>query len=198
MNHPTSERILEHLRQTHPQTVSELARHFSLTPADVRYHLKHLMQAGMIFRVYRKPGDGAGRPAHAYTARPIKQGQGFELLSEALLQLIPHDEADKTAVLLAEILASRHGTHPDHAQPLQWGVEKLSSLGYCAVWEARPMNPLIKLRCCPYLQLVEKYPVLCQIDQQLIHQLTGWKAQPQVLIRSDPMTIPACIFSLKQ
>jgi len=198
MNHPTSERILDHLRHAHPQTVSELARIFSLTPADVRYHLNHLMQAGMILRVYRKRGDAAGRPAFTYTARPIGQGQGSELLSEAFLQLIAPEDIKNTIHQLANILISRHSEFTYHTQSLQWGVEQLTTLGYCAQWEARPINPMLKLRCCPYLHLAVKFPLLCQMDLELIHQLTGWQAQPQVLIRTDPLQVPACIFSLSQ
>jgi predicted ArsR family transcriptional regulator len=198
MDQSTQRKILEYLRSAPPQTAAELAHHFSLTSADVRYHLARLLDAGSVLRVSKRKGSGAGRPGSAYTSRPLGSNQGVSLLTEAFLQLIPPADEETIALQLAQNISNRQAPQECTGHSLQLGVDHLTRLGYSAVWEARPKNPLLKLRCCPYQQLAEKHPVLCQVDRHLIYQLTGWHAEPKTLIRTDLEKIPACIFSLNQ
>lgn len=81
-------------------------------------------------------------------------------------------------------------------QRLGLAVQNLIKLGYQATWEARPDHPILMLRNCPYLDLALEQPGLCQMDEQLVEKLTGWKCEQTHRIRDNIHQIAACRFSL--
>jgi predicted ArsR family transcriptional regulator len=74
------------------------------------------------------------------------------------------------------------------------GIEFLNAMHYHANWEARPLGPRIELRHCPYRDLAQAYPILCDLDHNLLQDIFGRQLTViQLRTRHDePLT--SCIF----
>ncbi|MGB9687672.1 helix-turn-helix transcriptional regulator [Thermogutta sp.] len=94
--------ILDYLRTAGPATVSQLARHFSVTPTAVRQRLGRLVAEGLVDRFVQR--EGRGRPRHVYRITGkgrLRIGSNYADLACALwhaIRKIPNETIQKQII----------------------------------------------------------------------------------------------------
>src|SRR5674476_107890 len=84
----TRELILDFLGQKKlAASASELSQDLHLTKADIRYHLKQLLEQQIIEKVIIRPPVHKGRPTQFFRLTVKSQANNFSFLAEALLSL---------------------------------------------------------------------------------------------------------------
>lgn len=160
-----------------PMTVEDIADRTGLHANTVRAHLDVLMAAGSISRT-AADAHGRGRPRWLYrAASPVSSP--FQVLAEALsMQLtqvadpaLAGRAADQWAQALPDL--PRAAT-PDEA--VAEATDALNGLGFTAV--ANPRGDAITLTDCPYAELVDANPIICDIHAALVARLLTQTGQP--------------------
>lgn len=203
----TRERILAYLEENRTATVVTLSRLWGLTRADIRYHLNHLIEEGLVERTEApssmlgavKP-QRRGRPTVTYRLSTRSMLDNFANLSCALLRAmldsLPDEAREETLVALAKQLAG--GAAPENQRltsaRFNQAVEALNRQSYRARWEASPAGPRFLLRACPYAAIVHQHPELCRMDQHLLELLTGLALRQSARMTLASGSPPACIF----
>lgn len=197
--------ILDYLRQRGSATAEELARALGVSAADVRHHLANLMALSLVEVIGRHPVGGRGRPRTVYGLSLSSMGDNLATLAGILLTawLGGVEGAQRTARIhaLAQSLAWGEGKNP---QPrAAWGlrlkqaIERLNELHYRARWEASAHGPRVILERCPYRDLAENHPELCEVDARLLTTLTGSEVIQGVRRERNPQGVLVCEFLLK-
>jgi predicted ArsR family transcriptional regulator len=193
----TRERIITYLKKYQTASAGELGRALNFTAANIRHHLKILVEEGKIKREEEKGSRTVGRPSDRYTLTSRTRGENTSGLLIAVLESWQRspDKAPQAIRCAAQALA---GELPDESLTpigsLNQAVQRLNDLHYQASWEAHPTGPRILIKHCPYLDLGEDYPELCALDEGLLSELCR---QPMELVekRQPHRKIPRrCIF----
>jgi predicted ArsR family transcriptional regulator len=177
----TSTEILDYLRD-HPRASSgEISRALECTPANVRYHLTHLIERGEVEVTGREVRRGKGRPVLHYGLSLAAQEQNLAGLATVLLDEI--NLIDDGNAVLERAARRLAGSPPAPAQRLTTrlvgAVRRLNQLAYHARWEAHAGGPRIFLAHCPYAALQPQHAAsLCRFDAALVSALTGCPVQP--------------------
>ena len=203
----TRERILAYLEENRTVTVVTLSRLWGLTRADIRYHLNHLIEDGLVERT-EAPGSTHGAPKSAQRGRPTvtyrlsarSMQDNYANLSCALLHTLldplPGEAREEALKALAEQLVA--GTAPQNQRltsaRFNQAVEALNRQSYRARWEASPTGPRFLLRACPYAAIIHLHPELCRMDQHLLELLTGLPLRQSARVASASGSPPACVF----
>jgi len=177
-------------------SAADLARALEMTPANIRYHLKLLLEEGMIQDSGTRPAGGSGRPQSLYNRSSIKLGESFQPLLAAVLEVIidQGNEEDLLQKIGSGMVNIKGGGMLSQIMRYNQAVEYLNNLKYHASWEARPGGPRVELRHCPYKDLALSHPQLCTIDQRMISKLFN---KPMVLNQKrtfGPNPFSPCIF----
>jgi predicted ArsR family transcriptional regulator len=174
----TRKRIMDYLETNRTASAFELSRAFRMTGANLRHHLQVLAQEGKIEVVGQDAPDGRGRPTLRYIAAIQAQDHSLGDLAEALLEQTLGKRASKQRTLRLMQIARRLGGKPGQkggtiTQRLVATVERLNDLRYRSHWEAHTGGPRLILGQCPYAQIIDKYPELCQMDAHLLEGMLG-------------------------
>lgn len=169
------------LRHKAGLTVDELGEKLSVSRNAIRQHLSALESDGLV-----ELGEirrGVGRPSQAYTLTPLGAEQfprQYSLLSEWVLTAVNelHGPAGTAALLkqIADRLTEQYGpqiqgdTVPEKAEAV---AALLNKLGYVAQAEQSERGTAVTAVNCVYHHLAAQFPEVCQLDIQLIQQLTG-------------------------
>lgn len=166
----TRERILTYLKDHPPSSAEEISRYLEMTPANIRYHLDILENMGLVEVIGKRPAGGAGRPILLYSQTSVSLGDNLVPLLEAFLtEVNGSDSRDEILNQIAErLIQGKIGQTRNRVQRFNEGVAYLNTLHYHASWEARPQGPRVELRHCPYQDLAQTYPILCQLDEKLL------------------------------
>jgi predicted ArsR family transcriptional regulator len=197
----TRRRILNYLDANHLVTARELSRVFGMTAANIRHHLTHLVESGLVEVVGQRGSGGRGRPILVYGLTIKALGEELDLLADALLQeLLSGRSEAQTRLQLRRIAIRMVGAEPDQGgnltQRLYETVRRLQSMQYDAHWEAHAEGPRIILSSCPFAALKERHPAICQLDRQVLNVLLGETVE-QVAVRSRTIEGPRqCIFQV--
>ncbi|MBA4421413.1 MAG: hypothetical protein C0391_09725 [Anaerolinea sp.] len=197
----TSQRILNYLRTHPPISSADLAGALLLTKADIRYHLSHLFRVGAVSRVIKHLHPAAGRPCYYYTSLQVGTELPYRNLARSLVACLlidsdPVEQQQRVLRVANHMMAGFNNVSSAGSQQMQTVVQYLSSLGYKARWEARTPHPVIQLCHCPYLELAVEYPVLCQLDLQLIMGLSNLPCIQLETIKDNPRQIQYCSFQV--
>jgi predicted ArsR family transcriptional regulator len=169
---------------TEPMTVEMIAEATGLHANTVRGHLDVLLAGDVISR---EPAEspGRGRPRWLYRAASPKASP-FQFLAQALtVQLARADSAE-----FAEGAAARWAQalpdlpvafSPDEA--VAETTDALNRLGFNAI--ASPVGDAISVTGCPYAELVDDNPVICDIHTALVVRLLDQTEQPVTLESMD-------------
>jgi predicted ArsR family transcriptional regulator len=185
----THERVLGLIVSAGPVAAADLADRLGLTPAGIRRHLTHLIEAGHIVE-HEVPGHhdrGRGRPARAYVATP----EGQKALSSAYAT-VAVDALDflkasgGLQVFIAEQarrLEGALGAGIDPTVPLSDRVDALAAAltdrGYSASVRPLPGGFAIQL-CqghCPVQTVAEAAPEWCEAETQALSHILGVHVQ---------------------
>jgi predicted ArsR family transcriptional regulator len=171
----TREKILAYLQDHPPSSAGEISRYLEMTPANIRYHLQILTDQGYVNISNRRPTGGAGRPISLYTLTPFSQGDSLKVLLRGILsQLETTESREETLQQIAEKLIKDDGEKRSfRIQRFNEGIERLNAMQYHASWEARPQGPQVELRHCPYQDLAQDHPILCQLDEKFLRLIFG-------------------------
>lgn len=203
----TRERILAYLEENRTATVVTLSRLWGLTRADVRYHMNHLVEEGLVERTDSPASAHStttivrrGRPIITYRLSTRSMQDNFSNLSCALLStLLNRLPEEARAEALAAIAKQLAGSTVSENQRLtsarfNQAVEVLNRQSYRARWEASPTGPRFLLRACPYAAIVPQHPEICLVDLHLLELLTGLALRQSARMTQSLESPPACVF----
>jgi len=173
----TRDRILTYLGKHPPSSAGEISRYLEMTPANIRYHLDILVEEGLVCGSGERPAGGVGRPILLFSLTSNSLGDNLSPLLEVLLsELTDSENQEQTINQITEILIKgKLERKRSRVQRFNEGIEFLNSMHYHASWEARPQGPQVALRHCPYQDLAQNYPILCQLDEKLLQEIFGTK-----------------------
>lgn len=177
----TRDRILEIIIERGELRVEDLCQDLDITAAAVRRHLDHLRADGLIDA--RSVKQATGRPYHAYYATELAAGEmpaGYAGLMERILtSLESRHETKDVATVMAESLASRHGSEvaaPGTAKQQERIESVTASLredGILQRWYSSEDGYHLVNESCPYLKAAEISELPCESDHKAIEILLG-------------------------
>ncbi|RMF45129.1 MAG: ArsR family transcriptional regulator [Anaerolineae bacterium] len=197
--HPTRQQILEYLERNQRATAKELSRALKVTPANVRHHLRILLEDNWIEPVETRRPRGRGRPTQVYALAPQWQADNLSGLLHALLKQIPPEGRTAAFESLSKALSDaqpplppeRHLTHH-----LIQTVKCLNTMHYRARWEAHATAPRIRLNHCPYAAILEAHPELCELDAHLLSHLLHRPVRQTAKRENSPTGGLFCLFEI--
>lgn len=171
----TRESILAYLGDHPPSSAVEISRYLEMTPANIRYHLDILKDEGLVCLAGSRTGGGSGRPILLYTLTSYSLGDNLNRLLSGFLGMLENSQAlDQSLTQVADqLIQGQFGERGNRVERFNQGVDFLNSMHYHASWEARLQGPRVELRHCPYQDLAQEHPVLCQLDERLIQSIFG-------------------------
>lgn len=174
--------------------VEEIAEAVGLHPNTVRGHLDALLAAG---RITRMPDQRAtrGRPHWLYSATASASIRELARALDAELEMASApDVARLAAATWAEVGPDvMAAATPDEA--VDRATQALADFGFQA--ERNPLGDQISLTLCPYAELVDEHPVICDIHARLLSEVLHRTRQPVALTRLDVFPRPGlCVAHL--
>lgn len=171
----TREQILSYLQNHPPSSAEEISRYLEMTKANIRYHLDILEEEGFVRVSGKRPAGGIGRPILLYSLTAFSLGDNLiPLLGAMLSELNESPAREQTLSGIAEHCTKGSFKRKlNRIQRFNRGVEFLNKMHYHASWEARPKGPRVVLRHCPYQDLAQTHPILCQVDENLLQAIFG-------------------------
>ncbi|MHB8901452.1 MAG: helix-turn-helix transcriptional regulator [Thermoguttaceae bacterium] len=177
--------LLDLLRCDGPLGVAEMAEAVEVTPTAIRQRLVRLLAQDLVRREAER--CGRGRPRHRYrlTAKGLRlTGSNFTDLALALwsqLKTIQDDEIRSELVgrvvkALAEGYAKeiRGSTTGERMRSLA-GLLSRRRVPFSV--EGPPLEPVLTAHACPYPDLAQADPSICQLEQMLFSELLGEDVQ---------------------
>lgn len=165
-------------------TVEQIAERTGLHANTVRGHLDVLLATGAVTRT---PADtkGRGRPRWLYHSAAPKASP-FQFLAEALTAQLARTQdpglADNAAERWSHALPELPvADDPDEA--VAAAAQALNRLGFIA--ETNAVGDAISVTGCPYADLVDDNPVICDIHTALVVRLLAQTGQPVTLESMD-------------
>lgn len=160
----TYEKILNFIAVNGPCTVAEIGLSLDLTKADIRYHLKSLLESNLISETLpSSQKQSRGRPARRYqkisVPLPANLAEVLDLICDHLLASKPASQ------IAAEIWDSEIKKQPSFSTPLSridYTINFLLKLGVTAVWIAGKTGPQIKITRNPYNKTPQSYAAIVE------------------------------------
>ena len=192
----TRQQIIQYLRSHRSATSNGLGRALSMTPANIRHHLKFLEKEGLVGVIGHQPARGRGRPTKIFGLTDHAQMHNLDGLSEALLDTLFSCELSKKEVLVrvARNLFGTYQSASNRHSLLKTLVEKLNQLNYKAAWEASPSGPRIIFRNCPYAMIITDHPEICDIDAAILTYALDQPVIQRAKLEKSPDGSPHCAF----
>jgi predicted ArsR family transcriptional regulator len=196
------ELILQMLRSAKsPLSIASIAEQLGVHPNTVRFHLDVLIDAG---RVERLLGDasGPGRPPVLYRVSRSMDRSGptnYRLLAAILTTHLTASSTDPTgeAIKLGRAWApslidtSRRRGAETRAGALSRLVGVLAELGFQPESIQEPRATQVRIRHCPFLDLVEDHAdVICPLHLGLMQGATAAMKTSITVDRLDPFVEP--------
>jgi predicted ArsR family transcriptional regulator len=205
---PTRERVARVILENGPSTAADLAARLDLTPAAVRRHLDHLVEAGAVEpREQKVYGHrGRGRPARVFALteagrdhfdqqyddlalqalRFLAETQGEEAVTEFARRRVGFIERDYAAVTAAE---------PD-LSPAEALARVFTAEGYAATRRELPIAGTGEQLCqqhCPVSHVAHEFPQLCEAETEAIGRVLGSHVQRLATIAHGDGVCTTCI-----
>lgn len=195
------QRVLDVLQRRGTSSVSELSRSLGLTTVTVRHHLEGLMAAGLVGAPSRRPRQGPGRPELGYALTPKAEGslpRNYHELCTCLVEAISGSMSEEEALSLFQ-RAGRHLGEEEGLAAESLPAHRLSrargfleSRGYYPDAGRKPDQ--LTLSHCPYREIAQRWPIVCQFDRALLEGLTSMRVEFAARIVDND---PACVLTLR-
>lgn len=169
--------VINYIRSHQVATVPDLSNAMALTRANIRYHIKNLLAAGVIEEIDPKTNSKGdrGRPRLFYRLALAYIDNNIVNLCEALLRTLlrdhNQDEIDKQLKVVAHFILDEKDLPTQPFFRLNWLAGQLNLRSYRSRWEAGPKGPRMVFHNCPYATLISNYPELCKIDQNILEHI---------------------------
>lgn len=201
------QRILQYIRRWGPIGAEGIGRGLHMSAATVRHHLGILVSDGRVVSDSTlKPGRLPGRPRKLYRLSDGMYGDNLAMLSNVLFDLWDRtqrntNDAKTYFMALADGLHLRMGpidARQSATKRLEQLIEHLNAAHYEAHWEAGADGPRVIFERCPYAEIIDEHPFLCQVDGfMLAAAINADEASPLALNRRrDAEGSNRCIFAL--
>jgi predicted ArsR family transcriptional regulator len=195
------EKILNYIIEQQSATVEELSKVFRVTPANIRHHLSILSTEGSVQIIGQKQAQKRGRPTQIYAATSESNQNNLNQLAEALFDILLFDSTSEDRNVLFKKIAAQmvEKYKPDTFNPTRRvyiSVRTLNRMHYQAHWEAHISNPRIMFSHCPYRDIVENHPELCQLDTFMLQELLGTAVIHTEKLSINSKGLPECVFWL--
>jgi predicted ArsR family transcriptional regulator len=167
MNKSTEEEILATLSKHDSMSVLELSISLNLTKADIRYHIKKLLTSGSINIVPPESGM-RGRPAIRFKISNRFYSHNLVTLINALFYIttINDHNISKIADYYSTLISSEHSK--SLITKFNTLIIGLNKQKYNARWETQFKGPVIYFSNCPYRQVVQNHPIICELDRRIV------------------------------
>jgi predicted ArsR family transcriptional regulator len=195
------QKILKYILEQQNVTAEELSKVFHVTPANIRHHLAILSEQGSVKIVGQKEPAHKGRPAQIYTSsQQLDQNNLANLVSALLTSLLENVKLVEQKQLLKQVAGLlgqeyRSGLI-NPTRRLYSAIYSLNRMRYQAHWEARIENPRIMIGHCPYRDILDSHPEVCEIDSYLLENLLGGRVQQIEKLTADARGRSQCVFLL--
>jgi predicted ArsR family transcriptional regulator len=174
----SSQLIIHALNRSKDLTTHELSLECGIGEAAIRYHLRKMKEAGLV-QEYDTGIQGlrAGRRFYKYRFISSDAKVNLERLCLSLLRRVASNQIIAPRLLsrmIAEdligdpILSPKKGSAA-FLELIKW----LNLHHYHARWEAGRKGPVVHFENCPFCTIREGNNLLCEIDAEIIRQLTG-------------------------
>lgn len=176
------QRILGLLKRRGPLSAGDLSRALALTTVTIRHHLEGLIAGGLVSEPSPRPRPGPGRPELAYALTPKAESslpdnyaELCRCLVQSLSQALPPDRLTEVLREAGSRLGEQEGlgAQARPARRIHHAQAFLESRGYFPGWEAETSR--LTLCHCPYQELAEAVPSICQFDRALLEGLLSAK-----------------------
>jgi DeoR family transcriptional regulator, suf operon transcriptional repressor len=194
----TRERVLQTLLKNQRCTINDLAEVVDINPISVRHHIAKLQADGLVDSEEER--HGVGRPRRLYFLTdtglerfPTRYIQMSNRLLDEIKQQLSEDEVRHLFSKMAENLVATE-THDgeidrlDFEERLELVRKLLINEGFTVEWERVGDEYRIKETNCPYLQVGQKHPEICALDQTLISTVLSVPAERVTCILNGDMS----------
>jgi predicted ArsR family transcriptional regulator len=196
-------RVLDMLRTAgEPVGVQDIAERSGLHPNTARFHLDGLVDAGLAEREAEERSH-PGRPRMVYraAATDVSAGQrSYRLLAEMLTSLVADalPQPDQAAIATGEAWGRYLAERPAPSQRVDAaeGARRLSIVladaGFAPEVVDDPVNPVIRLRHCPFREIAEQHhDVVCSLHLGLMRGVLAEVRAPLKADRLEPFVEPS-------
>jgi predicted ArsR family transcriptional regulator len=197
------QRVLNYLKKQRSASAAQIGRGLNMSAATVRHHLSIMLGDGRIAIIGAKRSGVRGRPVKLYKLSEKYLGDNFALLSDTVLNEMLKKLSPAKQKEVIHAIAKRLALQFDEndlnfpmAKRLSLIIEKLNAYHYQARWEAGAEGPHILFAHCPYAEIIERHPELCQMDEVLLGKLMNTAAHQLAKIGTQPIGSPYCVFRL--
>lgn len=176
--HEKQRQILDIIKNKGSATVNELKDQLNITGVTVRHHLDRLRTQGVVSDPQVRRRKSPGRPEYQYVLTPMATDhfpKGYDTFALHLLDEIKSRFRSRQVDAIFEgvsrrIVASVPERDPDasHRTQVDNAVEFLNSQGYVARREQCYNGQVLHICNCPYEDLRQANPELCQMDLNLV------------------------------
>jgi predicted ArsR family transcriptional regulator len=175
----TRDKILQTLLRRPRSTISELAEAVGINPISVRHHLTNLQMEALVEAEEERHGVGRPRLVYFLTENGLEKfpTRYLRLTTRLLTQMkeqLPQPVVSAMFKQVATDLASQHEeqlkglTIEERLDALQ---DLLAEEGFVVEWEKKDESYLIHEITCPYLQVGQNHPEICNVDETLISKM---------------------------
>lgn len=175
----TKREILEVLRTHNEVSVKELSEAVGISASTLHQHLADLQARDWVEK--RSDRDGPGRPRHLY------------YLSEEAEDLFPHSYAGLSSILLktALTLTNKEDLKQKLTEYMRQDLEKyddlesaLTSMGFYPEMKhgGSESDRTITFHQCPFYEVAQENPLLCEVDEALLSEVTQQSVQKECCI----------------
>lgn len=174
----TRDRVLQTLLKNQRCTINELADAVGINPISVRHHIAKLQADGLVDSEEERHGVGRPRRLYFLTDTGIERfPRRYIQMSNRLLDQIKlhmsEDDVRRLFSQMAENLLQDETENGTFSQlPFENRLNLVKKLllreGFTVEWEKIGDEYHIRETNCPYLQVGQNHPEICEMDQTLI------------------------------
>lgn len=174
----TRDRVLQTLLKNQRCTINELADAVGINPISVRHHIAKLQADGLVDSEEER--HGVGRPRRLYFLTdtgierfPTRYIQMSNRLLDQIKLHMSEDDVRRLFSQMAENLLQDETENGTFSQlPFESRLNLVKKLllreGFTVEWEKIGDEYHIRETNCPYLQVGQNHPEICEMDQTLI------------------------------
>lgn len=181
----TRDRILQTLLRRPRSTINELAEAVGINPISVRHHLTNLQVEGLVNAEEERHGVGRPRLVYFLTEDGLEKfpTRYLRLTTRLLSQIKDKLPQPMVGELFTQVATNLAAEHEQQLKGLS--VEErldalgdlLSEEGFVVEWERIGDEYHIHEITCPYLQIGQRHPEVCTVDQTLISKMLAVPAE---------------------
>ncbi|HEY0981209.1 MULTISPECIES: helix-turn-helix transcriptional regulator [unclassified Schlesneria] len=186
---PDDEQFLLSLQRLGGGTVQDLCDAAGVTATAIRLRLSRLQSLGLIERQTIR--SGRGRPHHTYQITELgrrRLGDNYSELAQLLwseLQTIDEiDVRQRVTGRIRDAMVRQYGANVQGAllsdRFAQLGIA-LADRGFSVEVDTREALPILRENHCPYHELAQQDPGICELEQQVFERVLG-----------VPLTLASC------